>query len=284
MLTRRSVLQLLPATSFGTSFRPTLAADNEILLGNFQLYTKGAYSAWPGMWSINFDPKLGLPHTAIEGVDFVSNILVRPDNFPDQSIVTWRVPNKPPNKFGVYGYLHIAYGNYDHTPSETPVVPTQVSDIDRFTVSLGFSYTSGATSASVLNEFWLTSVLGDLKKKIFEIGLYAHTTKNTANYVYESKLVGSYTDVEGRPWTVRINDKLPIPFIMFMPIDQRDVSGVIHWKEMLRYLVDKKILIGSEWINGVAVGPEPFAGSGGILFNSFSVSLTGLSTPKMLLE
>ena len=224
------------------------------------------------MWSLNSDPTMGLGHTAIEGQDFISSVVVRPDSFPKQSAMNWRVPDALAAT-GVYGYLHLAYGNYDHTPVETPIAPIQISKLNQFTVNFDFEYVVGPYSGSVLQEFWLTSAPGNLDSKVFEIGLYARSTPDTIRYFKQAKLVGKYTDARERKWHIHINNKMTPAFVMFLPTDEGDVVGAINWKDFLQYLIEKNVLTGNEWLNGLALGVEPAKGAGGIIFKEFDVIL-----------
>ncbi len=273
MINRRSLFQLISAAGLIFSPKAVCAASDDVVLSNFHLYTKGAYAAWAGMWSLNIDPTMGLGHKAVEGQDFISSIVVRPDSFPRQSAMKWRVPDALAAKSGVYGYLHLAYGNYDHTPVERPIAPVRISGLKQFTVNFDFQYVSGPSSGSVLLEFWLTSAPGNLDSKVFETGLFAHSTPETIRYFKKTKLIGKYTDALQREWLVHINNKMSPAFVMFLPTDEGNVVGAINWKDFLHYLVEKNILTGNEWLNGLALGVEPAKGAGEIVLKEFDVIL-----------
>jgi hypothetical protein len=154
---------------------PSVPVDTGTLYFNNQFYTQGSYSSYPGMWYLTNDPTLGLGHTAVEGVDFESNLRVFTSTFPNNTIVRSRVPNFPPGSAGVYGFLHVSYGNYDGDAQQVPVTPHQVYTLTNFTNNIGLTTTG--TSSNLLNEFYLTSASGDSAAKLFELTTVSRTRR-----------------------------------------------------------------------------------------------------------
>jgi hypothetical protein len=225
------------------------------------------------MWYLGIDPTLGLGHTAVEGVDFESNNRVFTSTFPTNTIMHWRVPNFPPASAGVYGFLHVSYGNYDGDAQQVPVTPQQVYTLTNFTENLNFTTT--ATSSNLLNEFYLTSASGNSTAKLFEVGMFPNVPSTTATFVNGATQLGSFVDPGGRAWTVAQSTGAAAPYIVFMPTNLANVTGTVYWQDMLGYLIAQGVITGNEWINGVAVGTEPYTGSGTTTINTFSVNFTG---------
>ncbi|HVY72592.1 MAG TPA: Ig-like domain-containing protein [Candidatus Paceibacterota bacterium] len=172
----------------------TVTVDNGIIYTNFNMYRNGFYSAYAGLWYLFDDPTLGLGHTAVEGVDYVSSSKVYPNTFTVGTKFIWRVPS--PGYGGVFGYLHSDYGNYDHDYDAYAytITPRQVYQITDLTSTFDISIeTTGVTN--VLHEFWLTSTshqTGQLDDKVFEVGLFGRTPAGTAAYMAASTQVGTY--------------------------------------------------------------------------------------------
>lgn len=247
-----------------------------VSLKNFEWFSRGPYGAWTGMWQLYIDPTLGLQHAAVEGVDFESSIVLDPVSFPSNSLVQWRVPDHPSTS-GVYGYLHLAFGNYEGGSPQTPVVPVRVAEIEELTLTLDFVF-EGDAATGVLSDMWLTSQASDHEAKVFEVGILVRTSAAGERFVRGNRQLGRFTDPDRRSWVVAIKDGA-VPFITFMPADLDDVVRLVHWDDMLHHLVSEDIITGREWVNGLAVGPEPYTGAGAVLFRRFEVTLARAASP-----
>jgi Putative peptidoglycan binding domain len=252
---------------------PPVVTDHGILFTNDQFYTQGSYSSYPGMWYLFIDPTLGLGHTAVEGVDFQSSIRVFTSTFPNNTILYDRVPNFPPTMAGVYGFLHVAYGNYDGDAQQVPVTPLQVYTLTNFTNDI--NWTTTGTTSNLLNEFYLTSSSGNSAAKLFEIGEFPNVPSTTLNYVTNlTTSKGTFVDPGGRSWSV-VYGSGAVPYISFYPTNLQNVNGTVYWKDMLGYLISQGLITGNEWINGVSIGIEPYTGAATTTINTFNVNFTG---------
>ncbi|MDB5254271.1 MAG: fibronectin type protein [Parcubacteria group bacterium] len=255
----------------------SVTVDNGIVYGNFTGYKANSpYSAYASFWYLFTDPTLGLGHTAVENVDYVSQVKVYPNIFPVGTKMTWRVPT--PAYGGIYGYLTASYGNYDFSDPTVSITPRQAYTITDLTSTIDYTYAGDATTG-ILHEFWLTTTAhqnGPLSDKVYEVGMFARTSPATVSYVTGSTQVGSFTDPGGRIWTVAQNlSGTGEPYYMFMPTNHADVTGTVYWDEMIAYLIGQGKITGNEWFNGMAIGPEPFTGAGSVTINDFTVSYAG---------
>lgn len=228
------------------------AADAVIVLQDRQPYYRGSYQAFASPWSTFFET--GLVH----GVDYRDTIAVRPDAFPDRTVIESIWPARAPLKSGVWGYNALSFGNYDGGRPPVPVMPRQVMTIRRLDESFAFR-AGGSPFFNLLTEFYLTSKAGDETAKVAEIGLFLHTPQTTAAFAGTGTLIGGYRDRQGRAWSVRRQGR----YYLIVPTNGEDVtSGTIEIAPLLRWLMRRHVLTGHEWFNGIAFGMEPAPGGG----------------------
>lgn len=247
------------------------ASANPRILEDETFYTKGPYSAYLGPWSRMFDKSLQRGDAPDQ---YRNTLTFLPDEFPRNVRLDWRFPTgKVPNGIGVWGYLALSYGNYDGGPPQTPVKPCQVRNLGAFEMSFDWAF-SGSRHFGLLTELWLTRdprpTAGSSADALAEIGFLLHTPDLA--FHNSGRLVGRYSD-NGIAYTARSHGK----YVTFAPVGGPVMTGRLDWKAALDFLVERGIISGDEWINGVAFGVEPNKGGGaGITyFKSWSVTLEG---------
>ena len=175
------------------------------------------------------------------------------------AIFGWRVPDTPIP--GVSGYMISAFGNYEGEAPETPITPQQVNAITTLRSTISTDLVCVNETMSILHEMWLTETphaTGSLNDKLFEVGAFTTVGSLAAAYMDEKTQLGSYEDPDGRGWTLAMDEGAQqAPFVMFRPSNGIPVQGAIHWDDMLRRLVTEQVIGGSEYFNGIALGPEP---------------------------
>lgn len=244
---RRAPRAILALAALATSSPPST-----IMLQDREPFYRGSYQAFASPWSTFLEP--GLVH----GIDYRDTIIVRPDSFPDGTIIDSIWPRRAPARSGVWGYNALSFGNYDGGRPPLPVTPRRVRDIHHLDEAFAFRY-AGSPCFNLLAEFYLTARAGDEKAKLFEIGFFLHTPRTTAAYAGAGSLISSYRDRSGRVWTVHRQGT----FHMIIPANGEDVqAGTIEIAPLLSWLMQKRILAGSEWFNGMAFGIEPAPGGG----------------------
>jgi len=231
---------------------PPPASAPAVVLQDRQPFYRGSYQAFASPWSTYFETNL------VHGVDYRDTIIVRPDRFPDGTLFDSIWPQRAPAKSGVWGYNALSFGNYDGGRPPRPVTPRHVMDIRRLDESFAFRY-AGSPHFNLLTEFYLTSKAGDETAKLFEIGFFLHTPQTTATFARAGALIGGYRDRQGRAWTVHRQGT----YFMIIPAGGEDVpAGTIEIAPLLSWLMQKRILNGTEWFNGLAFGIEPGPGGG----------------------
>lgn len=224
-----------------------------LLFRDRQEYNRGnGMGAFAAPWS-------AAQHGLVEGVDYADTIRIFPDRFPAGTVIDARWPQHYPTLSGVWGYMHLWWGNADGS-GPNGVTPWQVGNIVSGDERVDFDILSASpNNGNVLADLYLTSVAGDPDAKLFEIGVLHHAPPKDSDFVRNAAPIGLYTDPASRVWLVADTGLNPVgaPFIVFMLQSGSQARGRIYKRDMLRYLMQQRILTGSEWLNGRALGVEP---------------------------
>ncbi|GGE93686.1 hypothetical protein [Sphingomonas prati] len=224
-------------------------------------FHKGPYTAYAQPWGGDADPLYRYWAT------YADTMRIDPARFPNNTAMHWRWPPHAPRGAGVWAYDFIAYGNYDGGPPETPVPPRQIDRIR--TLRHDFAWTStGLGRANVLTEFYLRSDPADSESKLLEIGFLLSAPPRTIAFADSGKPIGQYRDAAGREWKASLNEK----YVLFLPTDNAPVAkGTLDILAALRWLKAQKLVTGTEWFTGIAIGAEPMAGFGHLQIDRWKV-------------
>ena len=245
---------------------PVVAADEPLVLGDKEFFTKGSFIAYAAPWSTYEGANSGLKH----GVDFSDVIVVEKKAFPSNVEFAWHWPLAAPKESGVYGYNAVSYGSYDGGVPETPVEPKQVKEIRTLTETFTYEMARPIGDFNVLTEFFLTKEKGG-EEKVAEIGFFLRAAESAIAFANDGEKVGDFKDATGRIWKVSVQPAPAGPYFMFLPA--ADVlQGTVDFKAGLDFLRSRGKLTGKEWFNGLAFGIEPIKGSGSLKLRSLVVS------------
>ncbi len=224
-------------------------------VGDFQNYLKGKFGGYLAPFNAN-----GLQ----SGVDFENHLTVKDATFPDNSTITWRWPDSP--CASICGFFQIFYGDYAGGPKDL-IAPKRVNEIATLRVAHDLSFSGTKNGYDIIYDIFLTDVPhGD---RLFEIEIFLHTPPYSEKFVADASPTGSFAD-DGVTWNVAVGGG---PDILFVPEHGTDISiASIDIKKMLGYLLSKKIIAGTEWYSGHALGVEPRNGSGSLVFHSLKVT------------
>jgi hypothetical protein len=256
-----ALLILLPAALiWATTPR---AAPGQLLVPSKTPFSQGPYFVFAQPWG-GETMALARPF-----VKFADATLVNLKSFPGETVMAWRWPPLAPrNGPGVWGYDQIGYGNYDGGEPERTVPPIRVKAVTALRQRFRWSLSNRFGDGNVLTEFYLRSSPTDVDAKTLEIGWFLHAPKSTRRFFESSKLVGTYRDEQGRRWTVRISEK----FCMFAPERPGNIaSGSLDMLGALRWLTEKKLVTGEEYLWGLAIGVEPVRGLGRFTLHDWQV-------------
>ncbi len=263
----RMVFAALAATAFIWGCEASAAtvdcSDKSKQFTDLQGYVDGQYASWLAPWN---------REDFVQGFDYTECIGLEPSVFPGGQKIAWNWPDRPPRQRGVYSFLAVDFGNYDHSVVKKPIPPKAVADIGALRQAFNLTLSAGDPEAyNVIQNMFLTSAPGDQDKKLFEIEIFLHTPSNAARYVLGQTPIGEFT-VSGRKWTATI-DRRPktAPDILIVPNNLEDVpSSSIDINGILNNLVRAGILTGHEYFNGMALGVEVIRGSGSISINQIA--------------
>lgn len=245
-------------------------------LEEFQnLYTyswpNSVYSAYTGMYYTNLVPDFD------EGEDFTNQMSIR-EVVPGKAYFEWTLPEEDPVAAGVYGYNHIAIGNYDGNWSEEEITPRQLYTITDLTINSTVSITDEHSSA--LDEFWLTEEGhendGTSVGSLAEIGLIRLFQTHALSFFESGATVGTYVD-EGVTYEVKdcgVNAQ-GSKYYLCGRLDRGEIQGPFKWHKYFELLMNEGLPVGDGYINGIAMGVEPRYGNGTANVRVNSYTYTG---------
>jgi len=238
-----------------------------ILKTEGQNYGKGTAASYMGMWYKGADP------TFNEGDEFNCSAEISVGKFPADTIIRSKVPMVQ-SPSGIYGYLHIDRGNYDGSPIQTAITPKQSGAISQFYTDIDFDM-EGDGYSSVLHELWYGAAAAAFGgfTKVGELGCLPWIKARAIGYL-DSNIIGSLTDTSGRTWKLGQQAGSGGPYYMFALASNGPLKkGRIPWGEFNNKLLQMGKLNGTEWINGVAIGPEPDRGFDKFTLRQFDLTL-----------
>lgn len=242
-----------------------LAADPRLKLSDREPFTKGGYQAYAQPWGGMADPlvRIWAPHADAIHVDVA--------RFPDRTRLSYFWPAwRPRNHGGVWAYVHIGYGDYDGGVAEVPVAPRRVDALRQLSQTVAWRPDGGFGRANLLTEFYLRADPRKPESKRLEIGWLLHAPRATQTFVDEGRQLGTWTDPSGRAWQAAITDR----YVTFLPAGREDVrEATIDMLAALRWLREKGLVRGDEWVTGVAIGAEPLKGYGRFEIDRWRVAM-----------
>lgn len=242
----------------------TDASDSRIKLGDREFYSKGRYVAFAAPWCA--DGKKDL----VVGRDISGAIVLDSGRFPAQTSIVSRAPDVSPNVHGcgVYAYNHIAFGNYNGGIPKTAVAPVQISSIRRLTASFSLHH-QGQGEYNVLQEFFLRSSISPPGRQVAELGFFQHASASAITFAKSGKRYADYRDSEGRVWHVYRK----VRYFMFFPAKGDLSSGRMDMHHVLEEMVRRRLLKGTEWFTGMAIGVEPVTGQSSLTVRQWDIFL-----------
>jgi hypothetical protein len=254
------VLAILALLIWATAPSPK---PGQLLLPPKTDFTKQRFFAYVGPWGGE------LAATTRLWSRFADAMIIDLKRFPANTKITWRWPPfAPTNGAGVWGYNWVAYDNYAGGLTEQRVEPTRVRDLKVFRQTFRWSIENRWGDANVLTEFYLRSNATDVEANRIEIGWFLHAPARMRQFFDHSRLVGAYVDPTGRRWTARMVDK----YCMFALEKSGDLpEGELDMLHAIRWLQQRGLVTGDEWLWGVGIGAEPITGLGDMTLHEWHV-------------
>ncbi|QXT35537.1 hypothetical protein KV697_17705 [Sphingomonas sanguinis] len=232
-----------------------------VLKQDSENYKQGPYVAFAADWSVTTG-KLKLRR----GVDYADNMIINPRTFPAGTTMRWQWPGgKPPS--GVYGYLHIAYGNYAGGAPVQPVPPVQIANMPDVKTDFAVTIDGDPTRYNLLSETFLTAKPAQFATRGLEIGFLPNVSADGRSFFAGGEQLGEWRDPGGRTWKVAIRGK----YCMLIPDGPTFTQGTLYFGAVIQWLIDQGRLTGQEWFNGLAIGVEPVGGRGSLRVDKWRV-------------
>lgn len=238
-------------------------SESHLKLADREFYSKGRFIAYAAPWCAEGRKEL------VVGKDIEGAIMLDQVRFPAETTIVSRAPDASPNIYGcgVYAFNHIAYGNYNGGIPKISVAPIQVSAIRKLTASFALEHQGGG-EYNVLQEFFLQSAVSPPGRQVAEIGFFHHASPSAIVFAKTGRRYADYTDAEARTWHVYRKAR----YFMFFPAGGELLSGRLDMRHVLDEMVRRRLLKGTEWFTGVAVGVEPVGGRSSLTVRRWDIS------------
>ena len=226
-------------------------------------YSAGQYQSFLAPWNKG---------NYIQGRDYTECIGYDEATFPNRQVIAWNWPAQPPRTRGVYNFLAVDFGNYFDTPVKEPIPPKAIADIKLLRQSFALVFHGDPQSYNVIQNMFLTSAPGDMKRRLFEIEIFLRTPNPSAQYVRSATPIGTF-EISGQRWVATIDWRhhRGLPDILIVPENLEDIPvASIDVKAFLDRLTKARILTGREYFNGIGLGVEVLNGSGSVVFDNLS--------------
>ncbi len=240
-------------------------ADGIVSVSYATNYIRNSYNAYATLFNVT-----GLT----KGVHYDANWTINPTSFPNNTNLTWYVPEGKVLSGSVWGYHHLDFNTK---------AAAQFKNIKNMTTTFDWSFT-GSPFFNLLVEFWLaksadapawTTDPNVPNSAYYEIGLFLHCE----DYKFHNggTLIGTTHSNNGVVYTCRANGR----YITFAPQSENDVLiGMFDWILARNFLISNRVITGSEWVVDYAplFGIEPTykRGSrvhgGAVRYNSLSTT------------
>ncbi len=227
------------------------------IIGERQNHFKDSYTAYLG----EDNSATGL----VRGRDFLRSGTIDEAAFPAKAIFDHAFPAQPANS--VYGFNHISFGDTRGTRPPRPIIAKPVSEIATLRHAFEMS-TSGYTNGfNVIVDMFLTKAANVFTNPT-EVMIFLQSSEQALAWLNTGSVVAGYVDKARRVWKIV---QFPGSFC-FVP-DASVLVDDLDLKEMIQFLVFKKLVTGSDFYNGHSIGSEPVLFGGRLsIGNVFNVT------------
>ena len=263
----------------------TLTTPLSVWQNGVDHYKSGMYSVINNVWGLQ-DKKL------VANVDYYQKVTYNPNNLQQGVKFEWDFPQNLQDERGsiVYAYPSIAWGNpLPLTGWENQSASlAQIKNIKTFTQTFSIKLTGETQYASILHDMWIFDSNGKVAGEIAFFSspndwtLYWTNPNNHFGKIEGAKVHTMNLDgVEYNILVTRLHspnqphhDK---PAYMITPANGKHIDkGIINWKQVLDFLVEKGDLNGDHYIRGIEMGAEVHMGDATMVIENFIVYLTAI--------
>lgn len=262
-MTRTQARAALALAMFGAA---SYVSGQTVVKADKQWSSEGQFLAYPSDWCSLFDK------TLVVGRDYANTVTYQTGQLGTATNVqfSWRYPSpwQRSKKCGVFGYSHVAWGNYEGGATMKPVAPRQIKSLSDMTVTYGVDFAADPSQFNGLSEAFLTGAAGNPDDKKLEVGFFWNAPAETIAWAKTGKQLGTFTDRYGKRWTVAQNEA----YVTFTPVAGSQTWGTLDVSGGLTFLTGKGIVSPNWYVNGWALGVEPLGGFGTAIVRSFKVA------------
>lgn len=229
-------------------------------------------------WSYNSVWNAG---SLVNGTDYTQSIQNFYDTYPNGTIIRWSWPTQQASGL-VYSFPMLVFGTYQGWVSPvTNITPSQVNNINTLIVTHNVSYTGDPTMFDVIYDFYLTQNPGVEQPGLFEVEVILHCPQYYKDYINNNAPnhpwpTYTWTDAYGTPWYIIWNNtggSGSKGMLIFIRQDMGDILNLtFDLKAMFLQAKAVGILQGTEYFDGLGLGPEPSSVSGSLTINSISIN------------
>jgi Ca2+-binding RTX toxin-like protein len=237
----------------------------ETLTGNFQEVTQGVFRLNNNTWGVG---------DRVNGTDFTQTISYDPANLTRDVQMDWAYGDNPDGN--ILGYPEIAFGFKPWSQDGPDFMVTKVSDLRELEITTDIDIGGETGGFNVAYDLWLTDTPkggpGDISTEVmvwmhkgdFGGGEVPFATYTTADYTAEVYTTDGFQSGDIATWRY-----------IAVIIDGDRLDGTIDMDAILRFLVQKGLVSGDEYLTGVELGAEVQKGTGSLDLNSLDYSFGG---------
>ena len=230
-------------------------------------FQKGAYTAFMAPFNVG-----SLRYHR----DYDEKVVVERATFPNDTLISWAYPHDHAAS-SIKSFLAIDYGNYNHTNATEPIASSMIGRIKTLQLNVALITAGYLEGYDVIVDYYLTSKKGDLDTKITEVEIALHGPSFFKRYADSVRTIGFYKSEDGAVWKISLDEHAAMmqgkPDILIYPTDGFDRLNIsLDIQALHRVLVDRNVLNGTEYFNGLALGVEPQQQSGTLTVKTLNVT------------
>jgi Ca2+-binding RTX toxin-like protein len=235
------------------------------LSGNFQEVTQGVFRLNNNTWGVG---------DRINGTDFTQTISYDPADLTRDVQMDWAHDDNPDGN--ILAYPEIAFGFKPWSQDGPDFMVTKVSDLRELEITTDIDISGQTGGFNVAYDLWLTGTpkggAGDITTEVmvwthkgdFGAGDKSVATYTTADYTAQVYTTDGFTSGDIATWRY-----------VAVVIDGDRLDGTIDMDAILRFLVQKGLVSGDDYLTGVELGAEVQKGSGSMDINSLDYTFGG---------
>jgi len=267
----RRFLAVVSMTSIALSFAQAGQVASVIVVPDLTNYSVGQFLSYS-------NPYNAFTTACVLGSTCGDSVRIFATTYPSGTSASWTWPKLGCGSAGaaICGYVgQVTYGNYDGGVPKVAVAPVQVAAMHNFKEQIQLTGVTGSSSDyNILNEFYLTTVRGASNTKVAEIGFFENLSDFGKLFFASSTPCAAYTDLSGHVWACRYHSGGSANNYIMYYAGAPVLSTTLDFKAVIYSLLNQHLVSSAGlWVNGLAVGIEPYRNSGSYTVSKMAVTL-----------